>query len=105
MEAYAVIKTGGKQYRVTKGDVLEIEKLEGESGDQLEITEVLAFSDGSSLKAGSPSIAGASVKLEVVEQKRGPKLVCFKKKRRKGYTRKMGHRQSLTKVKVVDLVG
>jgi large subunit ribosomal protein L21 len=105
MEPYAVIKTGGKQYRVEKGDVLDIEKLEGEAGDALELTSVLAVSDGSSLKCGTPELSGASVKLEVVEQFRGKKLVAFKKKRRKGYKRKVGHRQSLTKVKVVDFVG
>ena len=105
MEPYAVIQTGGKQYRVTKGDVFDIEKLEGDAGVELEITNVLAISDGSSLKTGTPSVEGALVKLEVLDQFRGPKLIAFKKKRRKGYTRKVGHRQDLTKVKVVDLVG
>jgi len=103
MEPYAVIQTGGKQYRVIKGDVLDIEKLDGESGDTVEITSVLAISDGSALKTGTPEVDGASVKVEVVEHLRGPKLVAFKKKRRKGYTRRVGHRQSLTKIKVVDL--
>ena len=90
-------------YRVIKGDVLDIEKLDGESGDTVEITSVLAISDGSALKTGTPEVDGASVKVEVVEHLRGPKLVAFKKKRRKGYTRRVGHRQSLTKIKVVDL--
>lgn len=103
MEPYAVIQTGGKQYRVIKGDVLDIEKLDGESGDTVEITSVLAISDGSALKTGTPEVDGASVKVEVVEHLRGPKLVAFKKKRRKGYTRRVGHRQSLTKIKVLDL--
>ena len=105
MEPYAVIQTGGKQYRVQKGDVFDIEKLEANAGDALEITSVLAVSDGSSLKCGNPEIEGASVTLEVVDQFRGKKLVAFKKKRRKGYKRKIGHRQSLTKVKVIDVVG
>ena len=105
MEAYAVIQTGGKQYRVLQGDVFDVERLPGEAGDAIALDHVLAISDGKSLKTGTPNLDGATVKVEVVSQFRGPKLVAFKKKRRKGYTRKVGHRQALTKIKVVELAG
>ncbi|MFT5122022.1 MAG: large subunit ribosomal protein L21 [Kiritimatiellia bacterium] len=103
MEAYAVIQTGGKQYRVVQGDVLDVERLPGEAGDAIAIDSVLAVSDGEALTTGTPNVDGATVKAEVVEHFRGPKLVAFKKKRRKGYTRKVGHRQELTKIKIVEL--
>lgn len=100
MEAYAVIETGGKQYRVTNGQVLEIERLKAEAGQEMAVTEVVALSDGTSLKVGTPFVDGAQVVLTVVGQKRGPKLINFKKRRRKGYARRVGHRQDLTVVKV-----
>ncbi len=102
MESYAVIQTGGKQYRVAKGDVLEVERLEGDVGTTLPLT-VLALHNGASLSFGTPELQGASVKAEVVEHLRGDKLVAFKKKRRKGYSRRVGHRQELTKIRVVEL--
>ncbi len=102
MESYAVIQTGGKQYRVAKGDVLEVERLEGDVGAMLPLT-VLALHNGASLSFGTPELQGASVKAEVVEHLRGKKLVAFKKKRRKGYSRRVGHRQELTKIRVVEL--
>lgn len=102
MESYAVIQTGGKQYRVAKGDVLEVERLEGDVGTTLPLT-VLALHNGASLSFGTPELQGASVKAEVVEHLRGDKLVAFKKKRRKGYSRRIGHRQELTKIRVVEL--
>ena len=102
MESYAVIQTGGKQYRVAKGDVLEVERLEGDVGATLPLT-VLALHNGASLSFGTPELQGASVKAEVVEHLRGKKLVAFKKKRRKGYSRRVGHRQELTKIRVVEL--
>jgi large subunit ribosomal protein L21 len=103
MEAYAVVETGGKQYRVNAGDTLQVEKLEGTSGDKLELTDVLAVSDGNELKIGTPAVEGASVTATVVDQIRGPKVINFKKKRRKGYSRKVGHRQELTVLKVDNI--
>ena len=104
MEAYAVIETGGKQYRVQKDDVLAIELLDGaEAGKSVELGRVLAFNDGSGLKVGSPVVAGVKVMAEVVAEFRAPKVVAFKKKRRKGYHRKVGHRQNLLKVKIASI--
>ncbi|MFO7534960.1 MAG: 50S ribosomal protein L21 [Kiritimatiellia bacterium] len=103
MEAYAVIQTGGKQYMVKKGEVLEIEKLEGEKGASVEIKNVLALHDGTTLKVGAPELAGAAVKAEIMDQKLAPKVVSFKKKRRKGYSRKVGHRQEFTVIKIAEL--
>ena len=103
MEAYAVVETGGKQYRVNAGDTLQVEKLEGTSGDKLELTDVLAVSDGNELKIGTPAVEGASVTATIVDHIRGPKVINFKKKRRKGYSRKVGHRQELTVLKVDNI--
>lgn len=96
MDAYAVLETGGKQYRVTPGATLEIELLEAEAGQDVEIDKVLAVSDGKELKIGMPYVQGAKVVLTVIGHKRGKKVINFKKKRRKGYERKVGHRQELT---------
>ncbi len=96
MDAYAVLETGGKQYRVTPGETLEIELLDAEAGQDVELTQVLALSDGKELKIGMPYVQEAKVVLTIVGHKRGPKLINFKKKRRKGYSRKVGHRQELT---------
>ncbi len=103
MEAYAVVATGGKQYRVTTGDTLEIERLDVEAGQSVEAGDVLAVSDGKELKIGMPVVAGAKVMFSVVEHKRGVKLINFKKRRRKGYERRIGHRQELTVVKVESI--
>lgn len=102
---YAVIKTGGKQYRVAPNDVLTIEKLEGEGGSTVEFTEVLMVAGGAEPKVGRPTIAGAKVVAELVEQTRGPKLIAFKKRRRKNSRRKRGHRQDLTTVRIKEIVG
>lgn len=96
MEAYAVIETGGKQYRVQAGDTLEVEKLEAEIGASIAMEKVLAVSNGTELTLGAPLVEAAKVVAKVEDQIRGNKLFNFKKKRRKGYTRKIGHRQSLT---------
>ncbi|HEX5281562.1 MAG TPA: 50S ribosomal protein L21 [Micropepsaceae bacterium] len=93
---YAVIRTGGKQYRVAPGDVLDIDKLPGDAGAAITFSEVLA-TDG---KLGAPLIGGASVAAEIVAQHRADKVVAFKKKRRKNTHRKRGHRQQLTRVKI-----
>jgi large subunit ribosomal protein L21 len=100
---YAVIKTGGKQYRVAQDDVLEIERLAGDAGGAVEFTEVLMVGEGESVKFGTPLVAGAKVTAELVEQTRGPKLIAFKKRRRKNSRRKKGHRQDLTKVRITGI--
>lgn len=103
MEAYAVIETGGKQYRVEKDTVLSVELLGAEGGTAVEFDQVLAVSNGSELAIGTPVVAGAKVTATVVENYRGDKVVSFKKKRRQGYRRKIGHRQSLTKIKIESI--
>jgi large subunit ribosomal protein L21 len=102
---YAVIQTGGKQYRVANGDVITVEKLQGDAGSTLSIAPVLMVNDGKATQIGAPVIDGASVTAEVVEQTRGDKIVVFKKKRRQGYRRTMGHRQELTVLRVLDVTG
>ena len=103
MQAYAVIETGGKQYRVQAGDTIEIERLPEEKGSTVKIEKVLAVSDGANIKVGTPYVEGAAVTLEIVEHFRGPKLISFDKKRRKGYSRTVGHRQELTRATVKSL--
>lgn len=103
MEAYAVVETGGKQYRVQAGDTLHVEKLDAEVGAKIALDQVLALSDGSTLSIGQPALEGAAVQAVVEDQIRGDKVINFKKKRRKGYTRKIGHRQSLTVLKVESI--
>ncbi len=103
MEAYAVIQTGGKQYLVKKGDTLTVELVQAEKGKTFEFVNVLALHDGAALKIGAPELNGVSIKAEVVDQVLGDKVVSFKKKRRKGYSRKVGHRQNLSVVKIAEL--
>ena len=103
MDAYAVLETGGKQYRVTPGATLEIELLDVEAGQDIELDKVLAVSDGKELKIGMPYVEGAKVVLTVIGHKRGKKLINFKKKRRKGYSRRVGHRQELTVASVKSI--
>ncbi len=100
MDAYAVIETGGKQLRINAGDVVTVERLATEAGKTIKIDQVLAVSDGKTLNIGNPTVSGATVSAEVVEHIRGEKLISFKKNRRKGYKRKMGHRQELTVLKI-----
>lgn len=102
---YAVIKTGGKQYRVAADDVLTVEKVEGEPGAKVEFGEVLMIGGSDAPKLGNPLISGAKVVAEVVEQTRGPKVIAFKKRRRKNSRRKHGHRQDLSKVRIKSIVG
>jgi large subunit ribosomal protein L21 len=101
---YAVIRTGGKQYRVAPDDVLDIEKIPGEAGDAVEFGEVLLVGGDGEPQLGAPLIAGATVAAEVVEQHRGEKIIIFKKKRRQNYRRKNGHRQSLTLIRVTEIL-
>ena len=100
---FAVIETGGKQYKVRKDDVIDIEKVEIPSGNSFVIEKVLMGGTEKDIKVGAPIIEGAKVELEVVDQFRDEKITIFKKKRRKNYRRKTGHRQYLTKVKVKDI--
>ncbi len=102
---YAVIKTGGKQYRVAQNDVLTVEKVAGDAGAKVEFGEVLMIGGDAGAKVGAPTVAGAKVLAEVVEQTRGPKVIAFKKRRRKNSRRKRGHRQDLTTVKITSIVG
>jgi large subunit ribosomal protein L21 len=102
--ATAVIRTGSKQYRVAAGDVIQIEKLLGNPGDDVVFSEVLAVGDDE-LKFGAPLVAGASVQAKIVSQDLGPKLIVFKFKRRKRYRRKNGHRQKYTSVQITSIKG
>ena len=100
---YAVIKTGGKQYRVAKDDVLTVEKLDGDAGANIEFTEVLLVGSGDDVKVGKALPSGAKVTAELVEQTRGPKIIAFKKRRRKNSRRKRGHRQDLTTIRITGI--
>ncbi len=100
---FAVIKTGGKQYKVQKDDKLLVEKLEGSEGDTITLDEVLMVVDGKTSKVGEPLVKGATVEATLVRQTRGPKIVIFKKKRRQNYRRKKGHRQDLTMIQITNI--
>jgi large subunit ribosomal protein L21 len=100
---YAVIATGGKQYRVEQGETLQVEKLALEAGKSIEITDVLLVADGENVKVGAPHVAGAKVTAEVVGDEKGDKLTIYKYKRRKGYRRKTGHRQTYTRIKITGI--
>jgi len=101
---YAVIKTGGKQYKVSEGDVLNFEKIEGNKGDAVSFDKVLLVSNDDDVKIGTPFVEGAKVVGEIISQIRGPKITVFKMKRRKGYSKKTGHRQDLTNLKIKEIV-
>jgi large subunit ribosomal protein L21 len=101
--AYAIIKTGGKQYKVAEGDVIKVEKLDTEAGKTATINDVLFHSDGKTITAGSPTIKGASVTAEVVGQIKDKKVIAFKFRRRKGYHRTVGHRRKLTELKIKSI--
>ena len=100
---YAVIAAGGKQLKVQKDDVLAVERVPGDTGSKIEFKEVLAIGEGADLKVGAPLVEGAKVEAEIVEQFRGPKLIAFKMKRRKGCRKRKGHRQELTQVKILSI--
>lgn len=101
---FAVIRTGGKQYRVMPNAVLTVEKLEAEPGSTVTFHDVLAVGNDAGLTLGAPTVLGASVTATVLEQKRGDKIIVFKKKRRKNYRRKKGHRQHLTVLRIADVI-
>lgn len=100
---YAVLETGGKQYRVSAGDTLEIERLTVEAGQPVTFNRVLLVNADGKLSVGNPTVAAATVLADVVEHKRGQKVIAFKMKRRKGYHRTVGHRQELTVVKIKEI--
>lgn len=100
---YAVVRTGGKQYRVSPGDVIDVEKLEGEIGDAIELSEVLLVSDDDGVMVGRPLLEGTTVKAQIVDQARHRKILIFKYKRRKRYRRKAGHRQPFTALKIAEI--
>ena len=97
---YAVVQTGGKQYKVTEGDTIEVNRVSGDTGSALTIDTVLMVNQDGSVKIGPPTIDGAKVEAEVVKHTRGPKLIVWKMKRRKGYRNKNGHRQDLSVLKI-----
>jgi large subunit ribosomal protein L21 len=98
--AYAIFKTGGRQYRVSEGDLIDVDKLEAQKGDTVTFQEVLLVSRGDSTTVGAPTVSGVTVTAEVIEQRRAPKVTAFKFKRRKGFHKTKGHRQPLTRVSI-----
>jgi len=101
---YAVVKTGGKEYRVSKGDLIRVEKLEGKTGDQVLLKEVMLVSDKGEVKAvGTPYVANAMITAEIVQETKGKKVLTYKMKKRKNYRRFKGHRQTYTYVRVNDI--
>jgi large subunit ribosomal protein L21 len=99
---YAVIKTGGKQYKVSAGDLVKVEKVAGEVGDTIELDQVLMVG-GAEVKLGTPLVPGAKVTAQIVAQEKDKKILVFKSKRRKGYRKKYGHRQPITRLKVAAI--
>lgn len=102
---YAIIETGGKQYRVEKGDLIEVELLEPSTDGKIEFKNVVLLNTGSAVKIGAPHVAKSRVIGELVQEVRGPKVIAFKYKRRKGIRRKVGHRQRYLRVKITDIQG
>ncbi|AEI15825.1 50S ribosomal protein L21 [Flexistipes sinusarabici DSM 4947] len=100
---FAILKTGGKQYTVKPGDIIDVEKIEAEKGGTIELKNILAVSDDKKFNIGNPYLDNASVEAEVVDQIRGKKVVVFKRKPKKDYKRKYGHRQYFTKLKVKEI--
>jgi large subunit ribosomal protein L21 len=102
---YAVIKTGGKQYRVAPGDVIEVELLDAKEGDEVALDNVLMFADGDQIKIGAPLLSGAKVTAKVKSHGRSDKIRIFKMRRRKNYRRTQGHRQHYTKIEIIGISG
>ena len=101
---YAVVKTGGKQYRVTENDVIKVERLDGDAGDSITLDHVIMVGEGADATVGAPTVDGASVAAEILEQARSKKIIVFKKRRRQNYRRKAGHRQHLTVLRITDIL-
>jgi large subunit ribosomal protein L21 len=100
---FAIVKTGGKQYKVGPGDQIVVERIDGEVGAEISLDQVLAIRDGDSGAIGRPTLAGAAVRARIIQQPRGTKVIVFKKKRRKNYRRKHGHRQDLTVLRIEEI--
>ena len=100
---YAVVKTGGKQYRVTKDDTILVEKLDADEGQTVTLSDVMLLGDDDKVTVGTPVVANASVEAQVISQTRGPKIIIFRRKRRKNHRRTQGHRQDLTLLKITDI--
>ena len=101
---FAIVQTGGKQYRVSPGDVLRVEHLPGERGDEVLLEQVLLVADGDAIQVGQPLVAGARVVSEILRQGKAKKIIVFKKKRRKKFRRKQGHRQLYTALEIKEIV-
>ncbi|MCH1429208.1 MAG: 50S ribosomal protein L21 [Chlamydiales bacterium] len=102
-KSYVIIETGGKQYRVTQGDVIDVELLEGAKDDNIEFEKILFFSDGKDVKVGAPYLDKSSVKAVILDEVKGPKVYAFKYKRRKSCHRKVGHRQKYSRVQINEI--
>jgi len=100
---FAIIRTGGKQYRVAPGDTIRVEKLTGQAGDQVEMNEVLLFADGENIQTGTPLLSNVKIVGEILGQSRAKKVIVFKMKRRKGYQKRQGHRQSFTSLRIKEI--
>ncbi len=100
---FAIVKTGGKQYHVAVGDQITVERIEGEVGSAVSLSDVLAIGGNGTPRVGTPSVPGAAVRAKIMQQPRGAKVIVFKKKRRKNYRRKRGHRQDLTVLKIEEI--
>ena len=100
---YAVVKTGGKEYRISQGDLIRVEKLEGKVGDQVTMKDILMVSQGDQVQVGNPLLASAVITGEIVQQVKGKKVLTYKMKRRKNYRRTKGHRQTYTYIRVNDI--
>ena len=100
---FAVLNTGGKQYKVSQGDLIKVEKLQSDVGDKVTLSQVLMVGEGENVEVGSPYVANCEVTCEVVAQGKGAKIIVFKKRRRKNYRRKNGHRQLFTEVKITEI--
>ena len=101
---FAVLNTGGKQYKVSQGDLIEVEKLKSGVGDKVTLNQVLMVGEGESVDVGSPYVSNCEVTGEVMEQGKGAKIIVFKKRRRKNYRRKNGHRQLFTQLKIIEIL-
>ncbi len=100
---YAIIRTGGKQYKISQGDTIRVEKIPGEVGEKVELKEVLFFQEGEKALAGRPLLPNIRVLGEILDQRRAKKVIVFKMKRRKGYAKRQGHRQSFTTLKIHEI--
>jgi len=103
VDVYAIIRTGGKQYKISPGDTIRVEKIPGQAGDTVEMKDVLFFAEGEKILAGQPLLPNVKVLGEIVSHHRARKVIIFKKKRRKGYSKKQGHRQSFTTLKIKEI--